>query len=299
MAILIITTEESTEQIISGVPQVVSLSTNLPSIIYYTLDGSVPDTFSTIFISPIEMPTDVNSVNLRAYAVSGDDTGYLNVYYRPEVNLFYTRRDSDYGYVVDAYGVANEGYDGYGLNTINIANVPESYYDEPIDMNQLEYSVAGSEGIGPGTLITLLPMTPEIRNKYKIIDQNADSPNNNNVYFDPKSAYIVIDGRDGYEDQAVRIINRHLFRLSGNSKYKRVKFLTQSQTFLSGTFLRSYYSIRNGKGVMVSYYYDSFLNKWIKSIQNYQAENVPNIGPTKSGGPNIIFKWIRNKPTTI
>src|ERR1035437_7026687 len=74
MAVINITLTESEEQIVSGIPRAISISTNIPSTIFYTLDGSVPTLFSDMYIVPITMPTASLSVILNILATNGIDT---------------------------------------------------------------------------------------------------------------------------------------------------------------------------------------------------------------------------------
>ncbi len=58
MATISIIIEESEAEVVSGIPKTVSITTNVPATIFYTLDGSDPNLFSTIYMSPIFLPVD-------------------------------------------------------------------------------------------------------------------------------------------------------------------------------------------------------------------------------------------------
>jgi hypothetical protein len=74
MAVITITITASTEEIVSGIPYLVSISTNIPSSIFYTLDGSTPTTMSTIYTNPIILPVANLTVVLNVFATNGVDS---------------------------------------------------------------------------------------------------------------------------------------------------------------------------------------------------------------------------------
>jgi hypothetical protein len=48
--IITITITESSVQLVSGIPKSVTITTNFPSTIFYTLDGSTPSVNSLIYV---------------------------------------------------------------------------------------------------------------------------------------------------------------------------------------------------------------------------------------------------------
>lgn len=105
MAIITITATELGSQLITGIPMLLSLETNVPSTIFYTFDGSEPTVFSAVYLEALLMPT-ISTVRVRAMAVSGSDKGYFDVTYSSDSSdLVYPRRIEGYGagIVVDAY----------------------------------------------------------------------------------------------------------------------------------------------------------------------------------------------------
>lgn len=83
MTVISITITESTNQIVSGIPQTVSITTSIPSVIFYTLNNTDPTTSSTIYTGPITLPTDQLKVHLNVFADDGmGDTSPIiyNVY---------------------------------------------------------------------------------------------------------------------------------------------------------------------------------------------------------------------------
>ena len=74
MAVISVTVTQSSEQIVSGIPKTVSISTNIPATIFYTLDGSDPTLFSTIYTGPIHLPFNQLLVTLKILATNGVDS---------------------------------------------------------------------------------------------------------------------------------------------------------------------------------------------------------------------------------
>jgi hypothetical protein len=288
-------------ELISGIPMLVALGTNVPATIFYTLDGSLPTALSQVYLSPIVTPTYMNSVRIRAYAVSGSDKGYLDITYKTDSSdLVYPRRVDGYGLgiAVDAYNVTDVLTDGYGPDIYGNVNIPVRSSDyELVDLD-IKYSRTGPDGYGPGTMITMgVPPISQLE-KASAVYWGASSPNNQNVFFNPKALYIVIDGRDGYEDQSVYPILRPWAGTRDSVKYLQGKEFFEPQPYISGGHVRTFYNYETGTAV--SYYFDHNETRWIKSIQNFDPQTVPqNIGSRNQTGPPIVFKWIYNKRSAI
>lgn len=79
MVVISVTITQSAEQVVSGIPRTVSITTNIPSTIFYTLDGSVPTLFSTMYTGPIFLPFDQLLVTLSILATNGADSSPIVV----------------------------------------------------------------------------------------------------------------------------------------------------------------------------------------------------------------------------
>ena len=77
MSIISITITASPTQTIPGIPDTIALSTNEPSTIFFTLDGSVPNLSSPIYIVPIVMPQTLLTVVLSVFATNGVDNSAI------------------------------------------------------------------------------------------------------------------------------------------------------------------------------------------------------------------------------
>jgi hypothetical protein len=71
MVVISITITASSDQVVSGIPKTVSITTNVPATIFYTLDGSQPTLFSTIYTGPIFLPYTQFLVTLNVMATDG------------------------------------------------------------------------------------------------------------------------------------------------------------------------------------------------------------------------------------
>lgn len=74
MAVISVTITQSSEQVVAGIPKTVSISTNIPATIFYTLDGTDPNLFSTIYTGPIFLPFNQLLVTLKVLATNGTDS---------------------------------------------------------------------------------------------------------------------------------------------------------------------------------------------------------------------------------
>src|SRR3990167_6391539 len=94
MAVISITITEATKQVVSGIPSSVTLSTNIPSTIFYTLDGTTPTVDSSVYVGPILIPTDDASVTLGLFATNGvDSSAVITKVYGPTMSA--TRQPHD------------------------------------------------------------------------------------------------------------------------------------------------------------------------------------------------------------
>ena len=300
MAVLSITLTGSTRQLVSGIPQLVSISTNIPSLIFYTLDGTLPTTSSTVYITPIEMPGNI-SVRLRVLARSGALTAYSDVIYSTDSTwLFSPRRDSKtgLGIVVDAFGVPIVFTDGYGPDADSVINVPERSYDRPLEEYDVKYSKYGVGGEGEGTLISIGYPDPDVlERQYSAVEESPSSPNDNNVNFNPRSLYVYIDGRDGYSDQSVLIINRMYGSTMDITKYNNGASMYAPHPYVSGGLLRPIFNTNKGEAYFP--YWDSNELRWVISLQKFDTTNLQDNGTRNQTGPPLVFKWIHGKRSSI
>lgn len=299
MAIITISAIELGPELVAGIPRYVALETNVPSTIYYTLDGSEPTVLSSVYVDPILLPDNACNVNVRALAISGLDIGYLLVFFGADMTFITRARRIDgygAGIIVDGYREPWVVYDGYSLNELDEAIVPARYSDYELRELEIKYSKTGVNGLGTGTFPWPGPEPEEITQEYSPIGPEESSPNDQNVFFDSRALYIVIDGTmdDGYVNQSVFPINRPNEGTMNPAKYLNGQIMYSPTPFISGGLVKSF--VNYNTGIMVFYYYDVVDCRWIKSIQKFTKNNVvpDQIGSRRQFGPPLVFKWIYN-----
>jgi len=304
MAVLTITATGVGPEMVAGIPLLVELTTNLPATIYFTLDGSEPTVSSPVYLRTIQLPT-MMEIRLRALAISGPDQGTLDVVFKVQTGVIRPDRrlpGHGAGLVIDAYGIPEVFIDGYGPDEAHPlsdhefpVDVPERGADQPLMDLEVRQSSTGFDGEGPGTLIAI-GFPSDLGERESAVSEVASSPNNDNVYFNPRSLFIVIDGRDGYQDQVVRIINRPMGGTMDLTKYLGGKSLYEPSPYISGSLVRQFYNY--DKGIGVFYYLDQNECRWIKSIQKMEQRLPSGVGQRR-GNPPLVFTWVFNKRSMI
>lgn len=319
MVVISISVIESEEQIISGIPRTVSIETNVPSSIFYTVDGTDPNLFSNIYVGPIFLPVNVLSVILKVFASNGIDsspiiteiytTNILNDARLPhsatdaqaEPNLdglypFGTNPDQPIGIYLNPgnAGVTVDnpdlpqiatGYDGDGYQT--------GFSNEPFNVENYDivYSTTNREGeTGPG--IGNLPANVKITPEPAPPEESEQFTN----MFDPRAFVIFQDfSKENPDDPAQ--INKMYFSLENSEKVRDGNNFFNSGLDApptTGTFLRSHYNPRDN--TITYYYLDTLANRWIISKTPYQPTgtwdgNLAGIALSRQSGAGFVFEW--------
>jgi hypothetical protein len=321
MAVITITINESPIQIVDGIPRTIELETNVPATVFYTLNGTEPTFNSQIAVGPIDMPTDQNTVTLKAFATDGVDTcptitqgfgpdweyqrkprdkviglctqplpndgsGFFGTQ-SPEPNVKY---DGIGGITVDSPGVVGipDGYDGTATGTVAVA--PDLEYNR--QNYDIEYSTKTETESGPG--VGNLPADVTIQ----IPPPVPGFSDANSKLFDPKALVIIQDGREEPEDPNVSLINRQFFSMADNERIRdgSMYFTTGFEgNAATGSLLRPQYNAVAGTWTFP--YRDSETNRWIFSIE--PVRKAPRTGairqvllPSSSTGERNVFRWI-------
>jgi len=287
MSIVTITFTGSGDFVSSGVPREMTINSNVPSTIYFTVDGSAPSTDSPIYIDSFLMPDNQTVVTLSAFAVDFD--GYVSpvltqVFGPDQSQIDVTRNIGQEGIVVDRWDDPTNIPVGFGPDGYAVAysDIPDISLDEV-------YSSLGRMGLVDGRKVEV-KITPPTETAYPYDDHFVPFSSASDVFFNPYAKTILIDNR---EDSDIQILNRPFGSLRPGAQHKNIwsrqELRGSDSTYVSGGKIRSFYSAKNN--AMVSYYYDNNTNRWVKSIQNLPSQ-VPNtLGKTDMRQP-LVFQWI-------
>jgi hypothetical protein len=321
MVVISVTITESTEQVVAGIPKTVAVSTNVPSTIFYTLDGTVPTLFSSMYTGPIFLPVSKLSVTLSVFATNGMDSSpvvtetYITNMLgntrlphsatdqsaEPNVSDLYPfgtpaiQPNAPFlspalaGITVDApeKPSTSTGFDGAGNQT--------GFTDQPynIENYQIVYSTTdalGQTGLGVGNLPAITTVKPQ--------EPEPETTQQFSNMFDPR-AFVIFQDFDSENPNDPPQINRQFFTLEDPNKARDGNhYFTAGLDAppVSGSFLRSHYNPRDNT---ISYYYlDTWTNKWIISKQQFKPTGsfdgnlaaVPIAG--REAGSRYVFQWV-------
>lgn len=310
----------STKQLVSGIPETISIVTNISATIFYTLDNTEPTTSSNVYVGAIKLPTNQQNVVLKTFASNGIETStVLQIRYAPDIS--HTRyphakatllnpttacgcstsgsSGSLATYSQPVYGAidtpfvpyADKVKDGYGY-------APDIYpmrtFNEPIPIYDLRYSETNSKGEF-GKDIGTLPA----KITYYHPPAAPEQSNANSKTYNPKAWVIFHDGRDPNNNSA------NIFKpfYEGEAMAKSM-FGARLQTigregdnYVNGGFVR--YQLNPQNQTVTFYYYDNRTCRWIISTEPYvptslaaslRTNNYNILAPNTGYGH--VFRWI-------
>lgn len=304
MVVISITITASLEEIVSGIPRFITLSANIPSNIYYSLDGSTPDINSTIYTGQITLPTNQTVIVLQVFATNGvDSSPIVSQTYEvdilgPDLRVGHSGTNAAAQSVptVDQYPfgtppiMPNQIFTGIGSagNTVDDPTLPEfpTGYDgngNPTGFTneqlvgiptetQLqvfsETNVEGERGYGIGTI------------PRHTVAKSAEAPPEQSTYnsalFDPRAMVTIQDLTKPQDPNLPAFINRAYF--TTENKFTRTGNLMFNTALDSppttGSLVRV---VRDTVNNVVKFYYfdDVGDSKWI--ISTIPADGLPNI----------------------
>ncbi len=330
MSVICVTVIQSAEQVVSGIPRTVSVTTNIPATVFYTLDGSTPTLFSTIYTGPIFLPVNEFVVNLSILATNGTDSSPIVVetYQTDIVNgnarLPHSATDAcPEGLSPDSYPFGNPpfqpdqkflnpakagvtvynpalpakptGFDGQG-NPVGFTNKPYN-----IKNYQIVYSTKnaeGEQGPGIGNLpgITTDPYPSDIQpNTAQTGTQGPEQTSQFTATFDPRAMVIFQDfSKEDPNDPPM--INRQYFSLEDPERARDGTFYfntgVDATAPVSGSFIRAHYNPRTN--TITHYYRDSWSNRWIISTAPYTPNGTydGNLAAGVMGRNAHVYEWL-------
>lgn len=304
MGTISITITPSTDQTLPGIPNTVILTTSEPATIFYTLDGTNPNTYSNIYVAPIIMPQNLLVVVLNIFAANQtDNSAVITQEYSADVSeittqvgdrlphaavsplnnvstinslfpfgtnspnpYFKYKAVADSGITVynETKPATSTGFDGQGN--------PEGFTNKPIKDFEFKqvYTTTNVEGeVYPG--VGNLPATTKVIGKTTPVEYKPEFSDFADKIFDPRALVIFQDTTTEDPTNPVHI-NRPYFSLEDQEIVRDGNLLynsTLDSPPTMGSFVNRYYNARTN--MMTSYYYDNTVGRWIISTTPYQA----------------------------
>lgn len=318
MAIISVTVLESSEQAVAGIPRSVSISTNIPATIFYTLDGTDPTVASDIYTSPIILSMEELKIELKVLATNGvifspiiTETYQTNMIANarlphsstdaqageniPGMYPFGTNpsqpnaqflNPADAGITVDNPAITEipSGYDG-NSNETGFTNAPYNLENYSVVYTTKDAQGQPTVGNLPANVTIEIPEAPP--------DETEQFSN----LFDPRAFVIFQDfSKENPEDPPQ--INREFFSLEDTEKIRDgVSYFNCGLDAppVMGSFLRSHFNPRDN--TMTYYYLDTHANRWIISKTPFNpntnpTSNLSGVAFSRNGGVGKIYEWV-------
>lgn len=285
---IILSITEGEYELFDGFPEYVEIHSDIPSTIYYTLDGTSPDDRSLIAAGKVYLPTLSGTVTVKAVAVLGQEHSDVleKAYYNESISADGRRN------------LGKEGITVYKDGADPLDSMAFSYEGEPMrsilssrDDLDLKASMTDSLGTAFSNGKTSFDF---VNFEIKQIDperKRVSSPNNNHN-FDAAAPVIHIDGfsQDSKENQVVKIVNRPYNTFGPTTSFYKER-LGQKEPIITGNYVRSFYNPKTKK--YVSFYYESLESRWLRSEQVLDGDRSLSVaaGKTKS----FVYRWIQDR----
>ncbi len=277
---ILITVEESDKQVVSGIPEYVTLELSSPATVFYTLDGTTPNSISDIYIDKIYLTYSTPTVTLKIVAVGVEETSEV-LEMEWTVAIAERKRTALTG--KEGINILPPGKDVVDSLAVDLdGNAARETAIEFIDLD-IKASLTDSIGqpiVGESSI-------PFIKFPEVLRTEPVEITSLNEGVFDPQALVIMIDGYSGMSSQTVRIINRPNGTMSPISKFQLERM--QYNSMVSGDFIRYMYNPNTNK--VVIYYRESLDGRWIISSQRVVAKTF-NLSPI--GNP-MVFKWVKDR----
>jgi hypothetical protein len=326
VSVISITITPSIGQTIPGIPNTVSLSTSEPSTIFYTLDGCAPNSYSPVYIIPIQLPQSLLKVVLNILAVNGNNSsGVITVEYDaivseivtmagdrlshaavsdlgnsgsnnslypfgdkvPNPNFQYLNT-ADAGDTVynQSESATSDGYDGSG-NSAVFSNAPIDDFKFKQVYSTTNYLNEVFPGIGN------LPAKTTIIGKPYSVEYTQERSSNADRIFNPRALVVYLDETTA-DPTNQPVIMRQSFNLEDSEIVRDGSLLMNSGMDVQSTtggFIKSYYNPRTNMNT--AYFYDNAVGRWIISTTvNQPTNNVSRLDTMVFGRDSSkYFKW--------
>lgn len=289
--VILLTATESDNELISGVPEYVVFSTNVPSTIFITFDGTEPDNTSEIAVGNVYLPSDSSTVTLMAKAISGSfSSDTLSLLYSTDSS------DLDKSRNLDKEGIRVMPFGSTSIDSISFDSNGLPSQETAIPLQDLEIKTSKTnrrgEPIPDDSSVEFIKFPTTLAGS---VPEQISSVNDN-INFDPRAKLILIDGsdQDAINNQSVRIINRPHGTMDLVSNFYNEHQV--QQPIVTANLVKS--MVNPKTGVIVFYYRESRENRWIKSVQQTDPLSL-NLTPTipqRTSG--FVFRWVEDRNIT-
>jgi len=339
MSVINITITASTTQTIPGIPDTISLSTNDPATIFFSLDGSIPNTFSPVYTVPIVMPQTLLNVVLNVFATNGVDNSAIitqtysttpdqlpayavgarvsrsattNLNNASSTNSLYPFGTDGQNTNFQYTGTQNAGVTVYNESQpatpsgFDGSGNPAGFVNNPSSVNnkfKQIYSTTNAEGevkIGVGNL----PAKTRIIGKSAPMEYTQEQSSTSDKIFNPRALVVYQDTTTEDPTNPV-IINRGDFSLE-NTEIVRDGVMLMNTALDSpptqGSFVRREFNPRTQ--MWTCYYRDNTVNRWIISSFPHQPTKQ-DVGALyqmvfpRDQGVGMVFKWVWNQRVVL
>ena len=304
---------ESQEQLIEGVPRSITVTPNVPSVVFYSFTGQA-NAASTIYVSGINMPTQT-PVKLSIFASNGTDTFSVNYVYRnssisaqdyPAEVTQYSGNPYPFGDMNSAGQIGPPAFPISGGNPIytpyDTVGIPSGYNadgygtgftNKPYE--QLNYLVKAEYYNKNGLPIIGVGFVPA---KSKILTPKKPpvESHTHDLFFDPR-AMVIFQDASKEDPTAPPLINKMQFSLplsNYNEELKDFKkyYRTGLESQNTGSFVRQLFNPRDN--TLNYYYHDARTNRWIISKVPYTPGKLTYTNDYSVGSPFTVYRWIPN-----
>jgi len=321
MTIININIIESAEQVISGIPKTITISTNIPVSVFYTLDGTTPTLLSNIYTGPIFLPINLLTVTLNVFATNGVVTSpIITEVYTTDVlenaRLPHSATDVEAGTIIPSLypfgnnpihplgNYLNPGDAGINVDNPDLPQIsngfdsngnPNNFTNAPFNSENYDilYTTTDAEGqTGPN--IGNLPANVKIEMPIAPPEETEQFSN----IFNPR-AYIIFQDFSKENPNDPPQVNKQFFSLEDPEKARDGNYYYNSGLDappVNGSFLRAHYNPRDN--TFNYYYLDTWANRWIISKTPYIPTgtydgNLSQISSGRNGkGVGQVFEWL-------
>jgi hypothetical protein len=303
VSVISLTLTQSAHETLRGIPDTITVSTNIPAVVFFTIDGTLPNTNSSVYVSPIRLPSSLSQVTLNVLATDGTNTSsVVSQTFTGDLSSvvnfsggakFPQATQASIGNSANGNSLFPFGTTNPGSNTqyTGVGSSANTIYDQSLPSVPNGYDESGNPASFSNDPIDVFGAPPQIKDKnVSVIGKNGpiefvqEFSSNNDKLFNPKALVIYHDASNT-DLLTPTIINRPHFSLENPELIKDGILLSThnlNSPTITGSFIKSHYNPNTG--TMKTYYRDSAVNRWIISEWQYTPTE-----PSLNSFSNLVF----------